>query len=91
MILIKQPTNLIKIYLRQLSVSAQKKHCSQKIVQFKYDKKKKWAVMKERIDKAKHIKKPNFSRKLKTGNKIKTGDDEIANEFNKYFADIGPS
>ena len=56
MILIKQPTNLIKIYLRQLSVSAQKKHYSQKIFQFKYDIKKKWAVMKERIDKAKQSK-----------------------------------
>ena len=52
-----------------------KKHYSQKIFQFKYDIKKKWAVMKERIGKAKHIKKPNFSRKLKIGNKIKTGED----------------
>ena len=52
-----------------------KKHYSQKIFQFKYDIKKKWAVMKERIGKAKHIKKPNFSRKLKIDNKIKTGED----------------
>ena len=35
--------------------------------------------------------KSNFPQKLKIGNKIKTGEDEIANEFNKYFADIGPS
>ena len=35
--------------------------------------------------------KPNFPQKLKVGNKIKTGEDEIANKFNKYFADIGPS
>ena len=41
--------------------------------------------MKEVIGKAK------FTRKLKIDNKIKTGEDEIANEFNKYFADIGPS
>ena len=47
--------------------------------------------MKEIIGKAKHSKKPNFLLKLKIGNKIKTGEDEIANEFNKYFADIGPS
>ena len=47
--------------------------------------------MKEIIGKAKHSKKPNFLPKLKIGNKIKTGEDEIANEFNKYFADIGPS
>ena len=47
--------------------------------------------MKEIIGKAKHSKKSNFPRKLKIGNKIKTGEDEIANEFNKYFADIGPS
>ena len=33
----------------------------------------------------------NFPRKLRICNKIKTGEDEIANEFNKYFADIGPS
>ena len=47
--------------------------------------------MKEIICKAKHSKKSNFPLKLKIGNKIKTGEDEIANEFNKYFADIGPS
>ena len=47
--------------------------------------------MKEIIGKAKHSKKSNFPRKLKIGNKIKTGEDEIANEFNKYFADIGSS
>ena len=45
--------------------------------------------MKEIIRKAKHSKNSNFLRKLKIGNKIKTGEDEIANEFNKYFGDIG--
>ena len=39
----------------------------------------------------KHSLKSNFPWKLKIGNKIKTGEDEIANDFNKYFADIGPS
>ena len=47
--------------------------------------------MKEIIGKAKHSKKSNFYRKLKIGNKIKTSEGEIANEFNKYFADTGPS
>ena len=47
--------------------------------------------MKEIIGKAKHSKKSNFPQKLKIGNKIKTGENEIANEFNKYFAYIGPS
>ena len=47
--------------------------------------------MKEITGKAKHSKKSNFPRKLKIGNKIKTGEYETANEFNKYFADIGPS
>ena len=42
------------------------------------------------IGKAKH-KNSNFPPKLKIGNNIKTGEDEVANEFNKYFADIGPS
>ena len=46
--------------------------------------------MKEIIGKAKHSKKSNFPRKLKLDNKNKTGEDEIANEFNKHFADIGP-
>ena len=34
-----------------------------------------------------------FPRKLKTGskNKVNTGEDEIANEFNNYFANIGSS
>ena len=42
--------------------------------------------MKEIIGKPKHSK--NFPRKLKIGNKIKTGEDELVNEFNKYFADF---
>ena len=46
--------------------------------------------MKDIYGKAINSKKPNFPRKLKFDNKIKTGEDEIANEFNKYFADIGP-
>ena len=62
-----------------------------KILQFKYDIKKRWNVMKEIIGKAKYSQKSNFPQKLKIGNKIKTGENEIANEFNKYFADIGPS
>ena len=90
MLLMKQSTKLIKIYLRQLSVST-KKHYSQKILQFKYDIKKRWTVMKEITGNAKHNKKSNFPQKLKTGNKTKTGENEIANKFNKYFADIGPS
>ena len=47
--------------------------------------------MKEIVGKAKHSKKSNLSRKLEIVSKIKTGEDEKANEFNKYFADIGPS
>ena len=71
--------------------TSKKNHYSQKILRFKHDIKQRWNVMKEIIGKAKHSKKPNFPRKFKIGNKIKTGEDEIANEFNKYFADIGPS
>ena len=37
----KQPTKLIEVYLRQLSISPKKP-----ILQFKYDIKKTWAVMK---------------------------------------------
>ena len=66
-------------------------HHSQKILQFKYDIKKRWTVIKEIIGTAKHSKKSNFPRKLKIGNTIKNGDDEIPNEFNKYFADTDPS
>ena len=33
----------------------------------------------------------NFPQNFKIDNKIKTGEDEIANEPNIYFADIGPS
>ena len=47
--------------------------------------------MKEITGKAKHSKKSNFPRKLKIGNKIKTGEYKTANEFNKYLADIGLS
>ena len=47
--------------------------------------------MKEMISKVKHSKKSNFPQKLKIGNKIKAGENEIANEFNKYFGNIGPS
>ena len=47
--------------------------------------------MKEIIGKAKHNKKSNFPQKLKIGNKVKTGENEMANEFQKYSADTGPS
>ena len=47
--------------------------------------------MKEIIGKAKISTISHFPRKLKIDNKIKTGEDEIANQFNKYFADLGPS
>ena len=66
-------------------------HYSQKILQCKYDIKKRWNIMKKIIGKAKDSKKSNFPRKHKIDHKLKTGEDEIANEFNKYFADIGPS
>ena len=46
--------------------------------------------MKEIIGKAKYSKKSNFPEKLKIDNKIKTSENKIANEFNKYFAGIGP-
>ena len=87
----KQPTKLIKVYLRQLSVSQKNPHYSQKIHQFKYDIKKRWTVMKEIIGKAKHSNKSNFPRKLKIVNEIKTGEDEMAYQFNKYVSDIVPS
>ena len=61
----KQPTKLIKIYQRK----SQKKNYSQKILQFKYGIKKRWTVTKEIICKAKHSKKSNFLRKLKTATK----------------------
>ena len=47
--------------------------------------------MKNIFGKAKDSKKSNFPRKHKIDHKLKTGEDEIENEFNKYFADIGPS
>ena len=47
--------------------------------------------MKEIIGKAKYSKKPSFPQKLKIGNNMKTGENEIANKFNKCFADVGSS
>ena len=47
--------------------------------------------MKEITGRGKDSKKSNFPRKLKRGNKIKPGADEITNEFSKYLANIGPS
>ena len=47
--------------------------------------------MKEIIGKAKHSRKSNFPQKLKIGNKLKAGEDEITNEFNKYFSGNGTS
>ena len=61
------------------------------MLQSKYNIKKRSTVRKEIIGKAKNSTKSIFVWKLNIGSKIKTGDDEIANEFNKYFADIDPS
>ena len=52
---------------------------------------KRWTGVKEIIGKAKHSNKSASPQKHKIDNKIKTGEDETANKFNKYFADIGPS
>ena len=75
----KLSTKVIQIYLRQLSVIPKK-------IQFKYGIKKRRNVMKEIIGEAKHSKKSNFPLKLKIGSKIKTVENEITNEFNKYFS-----
>ena len=74
-----------------IKCKSKKNHYSRKILQFKCDIKKRWTVMKEIIRKAKLSKNSNFPRELKIGNKIKTGEGEIVNKFNKYFADIGLS
>ena len=50
-----------------LSVKQKKKPYSKKILN-------RWTVIKEIIGKVKRSKKSNFSRKLKIGNKIKTGE-----------------
>ena len=55
-LLMKRPTKLIKVYSRQLSISPNKTHYSQKILQFKYDIRKRWTIMKEIIGKAKQLK-----------------------------------
>ena len=65
---------------------SKKNYYSQNILQFKYDIKKRRNVMKEIIGEAKHSKKSNFPLKLKIGSKIKTVENEITNEFNKYFS-----
>ena len=90
-VFIETAYKVYKTLFETIKRKSKKNHYSQKVLQFKYDTKKRWTVMKEIICTAKHSKKSNFPQKLKISNKIKTGDDEIANEFNKYFADIGPS
>ena len=37
------------------------------------------------------VKNQTFPQKLRIVSKIKTGEIETVNEFDKYFADIGPS
>ena len=65
MLLMKQPTKLMKIYLRELSVNPDKKHYLHKILRFKYDIKKRWIIMKEIVGKAKHKKNQTFIGNLK--------------------------
>ena len=88
-VFIETAYKVYKTLFEAIKRKSKKNHYSQNILQFKYDTKKRWTVMKEIIGTAKQSKKSNFPQKLKIGNKIKTGEDEIANEFNKYFADIG--
>ena len=80
----KKFTNLIKVYLRQLSKNPKKTTTHNATTQ-------RWTTMKEINGQAKRGDKSSFPAKLKTDSKIKTGEDEIANEFNKYFANIGSS
>ena len=41
--------------------------------------------------KQKIVKNKTFPGNWEIGNKIRTGENEIANEFNNYFVDVGPS
>ena len=81
----KHLTNLIRAYLRQLSASSKKPLLTKDTTT------QKWTVIEEINGKAKQSNKLNFPRKLKIDNKIKTDEDEIANEPNIYFADVGQS
>ena len=47
--------------------------------------------MRKIIGKAQYNNKSNFRQKFKIDNKVKIGDNDIANESNEYFTDIGPS
>ena len=63
-------------------------HYSEKVLKFKYNFKKTWAVMKEQIGKVK-LKSSNLSRKT-TVNKVDLFDQKrIAHEFNFFFTNIG--
>ena len=57
----KLPTKLIKNFFEAIKRKSKRNCYSQKILQFKYDIKKRWNVMKEIIGKAKHSKKIKLS------------------------------
>ena len=86
----KEPTKFTKVYLRQWSIIPKKPRLT-KDTPIQIWHKEKIGCYEEIYGNAKHSKKSNFQRKLKIGNKIKTGEYEIANKFKKYFADIDPS
>ena len=76
---------LIKVYLRRLSKNPKKPLLTKDATT------QRWTTMKEISGQAKQNNKSSFLAKLKTDSKIKTGEDKIANEFYKYFANIGSS
>ena len=71
----KQLTNLIKVYLRQLSARTKKALLTKDTTT------QRWTAVKEINGKAKQSNKLNFPRKLKIDNKIRTGEEEIANNL----------
>ena len=68
---------------------SKKLHFSKLILRYKNNIKKTWEVIKECIGKKKYNHE-NFPKKLVINNKDITNVDLIAENFNKYFSDIGP-
>ena len=72
-----------------LKVIAKKNYYQQQLNTAKNNMKKTWSIINELIGKA--SKKQNLPSQFKEGVDIITDENEIANRFNKYFTNVGPS
>ena len=79
-----------KNFFEIIKHKSKKQFYSEKLIKFQHNAKKTWSIMKELIGKNK-IYKWSFPQKIVIDTTEIVGETKIANEFNNFFTNIGPT